>query len=297
MNNLKYVVEENINDIKVFDYLTKNKKLSGRFTKSAGLEHRILVNGKKTGLKYKLKSGDNIEVRMEKDEVQDILPENLNIEIIYEDEDLVVVNKPAFMLVHPTPNNPSGTLSNGVTYHFRDTKQNSIVRLVSRLDRDTSGLILIAKNAFSHMNLAKAMEENKIDKSYLAVVHGILEPQEGTIKLPIGKYEGNVIKRCVCEDGQQSITHYKTIEKYNNASLVELTLETGRTHQIRVHLSHLEHPIFGDSLYGKEENDFINRQALHAYKLAFPHPRSGKILEMESQLPEDIKDLIIKINS
>jgi 23S rRNA pseudouridine1911/1915/1917 synthase len=295
MSNLKYVVEQNILDIKVFDYLTENKKLSGRFTKSAGLEHRILVNGKKANLKYRLKSGDNIEIIVKKDETQDILPEDLNIEIAYEDDDIIVVNKPAFMLVHPTPNNPNGTLSNGVMYHFKKTNRNCIVRLVSRLDRDTSGLILIAKNSYSHMSFAKAMEENKITKSYLAVVHGILEPQEGTINLPIGKCADNPIKRCFRRDGQKSITHYKTIEIYSNASLVELRLETGRTHQIRVHLSHLGHPIFGDSLYGKEENEFINRQALHAYKLVFPHPRSGETIELESQLPEDIKKLIKKL--
>jgi 23S rRNA pseudouridine1911/1915/1917 synthase len=162
---------------------------------------------------------------------------------------------------------------------------------------DTSGLIIIAKNQFSHMALARDMQKDTFEKSYLAVVHNNMSETSGTIDLPIYRTTDDSIQRVVDERGQKSVTHYKVIESYDKADLVKLTLETGRTHQIRVHLSHLGHPIFGDALYGtKEDAEFINRQALHAYKLSFPHPRTGDILALECDLPEDIKELIKKIS-
>jgi len=200
------------------------------------------------------------------------------------------------MVVHPTKSHPTGTLSNGILNYFIKNKENCIVRLVSRLDMDTSGLIMVAKNQFAHMNLAKAMEENKIVKSYLAVVHGKLKSKEGVIDRQIGRPSEDSIKREVCSSGQRSVTHFKVIKEYEDSSLVELTLETGRTHQIRVHLSYLGNPIYGDTLYGVEEDyKVINRQALHAYKLIIPHPRTGEILSLVSNLPEDIDDLINKL--
>jgi len=191
-----------------------------------------------------------------------------------------------------------GTLANGVIHHFRSNNDNSIVRLVSRLDRDTSGLIMIAKNQFSHMNLAKSMEKNLIKKSYLAIIHGNLENQEGTIDLPIGRPTDETIKRAVLEDGQRSITHYKIKESYKEGTLVELVLETGRTHQIRVHLSYVGCPIYGEQLYSDfNDEELISRQALHAYALTLPHPRSGEILNFESTLPEDMTKLIHNLQS
>ncbi|MEG0995310.1 MAG: RluA family pseudouridine synthase, partial [Bacilli bacterium] len=178
-------------------------------------------------------------------------------------------------------------------HHFRSNNDNSIVRLVSRLDRDTSGLIMIAKNQFSHMNLAKSMELNMIEKSYLAVVHGNLPKDSGTIDLPIGRPEDDTIRRAVLEDGQRSITHYKVLERYKDSTFVELTLETGRTHQIRVHLSHLGYPIYGDSLYCEfEDTNKIERQALHAYALSLPHPRTKEVLKFSSEIPKDMEKLI-----
>jgi len=183
-------------------------------------------------------------------------------------------------------------------HHFRSNNDNSIVRLVSRLDRDTSGLIMIAKNQFSHMNLAKSMEKNLIKKSYLAIIHGNLENQEGTIDLPIGRSTDETIKRAVLEDGQRSITHYKIKESYKEGTLVELVLETGRTHQIRVHLSYVGCPIYGEQLYSDfNDEELISRQALHAYALTLPHPRSGEILNFESTLPEDMTKLIHNLQS
>lgn len=296
MSNLIYQIDEQGEGLKIVDYMTRVLQLSGRFTKSASKEKRIMVNGKPIYMGEKLKTGDVLEVSVTKEEHQEITPQDLKLDIIYEDEDLIVVNKPPFMLVHPTPNHPSETLSNGLLHHFQEHGEKCIVRLVSRLDRDTSGLVLIAKNTFAHMNLAKAAEEKKLIKAYRAIIHGQLEPRQGTIDLPIGKSIEDPIKRCVSEEGQRSITHYQTIINGESASLVQLILETGRTHQIRVHLSHRGCPLFGDILYGNDDQVEINRQALHAHQLIFPHPRTGELLTLTSELPADMKDLLEKLN-
>jgi len=294
-NNLIYKVLECGEGMKLREYMTDVLEFSGRFTKNAGLNKRIYVNKSITKLNHKLNKGDIIEVQVTKDESQNIIPENIDIDVVYEDCDLLVVNKQPNMVVHPTKSYPTGTLSNGILYYFKEKGENCIVRLVSRLDMDTSGLIMIGKNQFAHMSLAKSMENNLITKSYLAIVHGIIEEESGTIDAPIGRPTEDSIKREVMNSGQKSITHFKVIERYKNATLVELTLETGRTHQIRVHLSYIKHPIYGDSLYGIEENQYIERQALHAYRLIIPHPRTGEMLNLESKLPEDMDRLLSKL--
>lgn len=277
---------------KIRDYLKYEENLSSRFIKSSAMDRRLWVNDEKVKLNHVLKEGDIIKINIEKDESQDIAPEDLNIQVVYEDDDLLIVNKPPFMVVHPTKMHQSGTLANGIIYHFRAKGDNSIVRLVSRLDRDTSGLIMVAKNQFSHMNLAKSMEKNEIKKSYLSIIHGNMPKLEGTIDEPIGRVENETIKRGVVAEGQRSITHYKVIETYNEGQLLELVLETGRTHQIRVHLSHCGHPIYGDSLYSEYDDEaLINRQALHAYGLSLPHPRSGEVLTFKIDIPKDMKEL------
>lgn len=298
-NNLQYKISKEHENIKVREYMLDVAELSGRFTKKASMERRIRVNGKSERPGCILKEGDILEIVINKEEHQDIAPEDLNIKVVYEDDDLLVVNKEPFMVVHPTKTHPTGTLANGIIYHFRSNNDMSIVRLVSRLDRDTSGLIMVAKNQFAHMSLAKAMEENKVVKAYYAVVHGVVSPEEGTIDKPIGRPSEDSLRRTVCSEeqgGQRSITHYKVINQYNKGALLEVVLETGRTHQIRVHLSSMGYPLYGDELYGEEnyaeDKKIISRQALHAYKLIIPHPRTGEEISIESQLPEDIKILI-----
>ncbi len=282
MSFITYKVGKEGQNVKIRDYMKENLNLSGRFIRGSAMDRRLRVNGKEVKLNYKLQEDDVIEVTVNAEESQNIEGEDLNIKVIYEDDDLLIVDKPPFMVVHPTKSHPMGTLANGVIHHFRSNNDNSIVRLVSRLDRDTSGLIMIAKNQFSHMNLAKSMEKNLIKKSYLAIIHGNLENQEGTIDLPIGRSTDETIKRAVLEDGQRSITHYKIKESYKEGTLVELVLETGRTHQIRVHLSYVGCPIYGEQLYSDfNDEELISRQALHAYALTLPHPRSGEILNFE----------------
>ncbi|WP_346878639.1 MULTISPECIES: RluA family pseudouridine synthase [unclassified Clostridium] len=298
MSFITYKVGKEGQDVKIRDYMKENLNLSGRFIRGSAMDRRLRVNGKEVKLNYKLQEDDVIEVTVNAEESQNIEGEDLNIKVIYEDDDLLIVDKPSFMVVHPTKSHPMGTLANGVIHHFRSNNDNSIVRLVSRLDRDTSGLIMIAKNQFSHMNLAKSMEKNLIKKSYLAIIHGNLENQEGTIDLPIGRSTDETIKRAVLEDGQRSITHYKIKESYKEGTLVELVLETGRTHQIRVHLSYVGCPIYGEQLYSDfNDEELISRQALHAYALTLPHPRSGEILNFESTLPEDMTKLIHNLQS
>lgn len=248
-------------------------------------------------MNYILKGNDNILINLMKDETQNIDPENIPIDIIYEDEDIIVVNKEPNMVVHPTKRHQSGTLANALMYYFKESNQKCIVRLVSRLDMDTSGLIIIAKNQYAHMELSKEMSLNNVEKRYLAVVHGHMEKMEGTIDLPIYRpEEEGTIRRVIDDRGQRSITHYKVIERFKDSDLVECLLETGRTHQIRVHLSSLGHPIWGDTLYGNEEdNEIITRQALHAYGLDFKSPRTKKPLTLRASLPKDIEALINKI--
>lgn len=299
MSILEKKVENIEEGTKIREYLKTELGLSTRLIRSASIDKRIFVNDEVVKMNRVLSSGEIIKIDLAKDESQDIAPEKMDIEIVYEDDDILVVNKKPFMVVHPTKSYQSGTLANGVINYFRESNQNCIVRLVSRLDMNTSGLIIIAKNQFSHGMLSKAMTENKVNKRYLAIVHGQLENKEGTIDLPIYRPEGieNGTRRVIDEKGQRSITHYKVVDTFGDSSLVECKLETGRTHQIRVHLSSLGNPIYGDTLYGygDDEDELIKRQALHAYGLDFKSPRSGEELSLNSELPYDMKELLEKL--
>ena len=299
MSTLEKKVEEKYDGIVIREFLKEELELSSRLIRRAAIEKRIFVNKEAVRMRKVLHTGDIVEVKLERVESQNIIPKKMELNIVYEDEDILVLNKPPYTVVHPTRGYPTGTLANGVLYYFNETNQNCIVRLVSRLDMDTSGLIIIAKNQYAHMALSKEMQLNHLEKRYLAVVHGHLQKEEGTIDLPIFKPEDeeSIFKRIIDERGQRSITHYKVVKKFKDATLVECLLETGRTHQIRVHLSHIGHPIYGDTLYGygEEEKELIPRQALHAYGLDFKSPRTKEKLSLRAELPEDILNLINKL--
>ena len=299
MSILEKIVPLEYDGVKIREYLKEELELSSRLIRRASVEKRIFVNDEAVKMNFKLKSYDKVKIDLNREESQDITPEKMDLDIVYEDEDILVVNKKPFMVVHPTKSYQSGTLANGVLNYFKETGQNCIVRLVSRLDMNTSGLIVIGKNQYAHMALSKEMKNNNMKKRYIAIVHGNLKEKEGTINVPIYRPEKedgfNSIKRVVDERGQRSITHYKVLERLKDATVVELKLETGRTHQIRVHLAHLGYGIIGDELYGYVDESLIKRQALHAYSLKFKQPRTREDLEFEAEIPEDMKELIKKL--
>lgn len=289
MSNLNFIIEKEYEGYKLSDYLKNQVGLSSRIIRKSLREQRVIINGEAKRARYSLVEGDKLEVIINIKETQDIEPENIPIDIVYEDDDIIVVNKPPFMVVHPTRSHQTGTLANAVTYYFRSKGDDSIIRLVNRLDRDTSGLVIIGKSQYAHMTMAKKMESNEIIKSYITIVEGELKGEE-TINEPIGRPSEDSLMRCVMKNGQESITHYKVLKSSKDMSLVEVILETGRCHQIRVHMKHIGHTIIGDTLYGSESS-FINRQALHAYKLEFNAIRDNIPLQIVSNLPEDIKKI------
>jgi len=278
---------------KLVNYLKFEKSFSTRLTRKLLRNGCITLNGKTAYANDLLKAEDRIEVVLNSGDTQDIAPEDIPIDVIYEDEDLLIVNKPPFMVVHPTRRHQEGTLANAVIHYFRERGQNYIVRLVNRIDRDTSGLVMIAKSQFAHQAMAKQMDENVVEKYYIAVVEGLIEGK-GTINAPIDRPDAAAMKREVLDEGQPAVTHYEALKSGNNMSSLLIKLDTGKTHQIRVHMSHIGHPIVGDHLYGKESPD-INRQALHAYRLRFKNLRTGEYVKVEAPIPEDMQNLIDKI--
>ncbi|HBM76171.1 MAG TPA: RluA family pseudouridine synthase [Clostridiaceae bacterium] len=281
---------------KLYSILKSNMNLSRRMIIGLKKSGGIYINGSHAMTNAIVKKGDTVSVDIKRQETQDIAPQDIPIDVVYEDRDLLIVNKQPGIVVHPTKGHPEGTLSNGIIYHWRSNGDDSIVRLVNRLDRDTSGLMIVAKNKFSHQAMAKQLDANKVVKIYIAVVHGAFKKEEGTIDLPIDRPTHESIKREVLKSGQNAITHFKVIENYKAGSLLKIRLETGKTHQIRVHMSYIGHPLFGDTLYGvQDDSEYIKRQALHAVMLKFDHPRTGKDMCIKADLPDDIKSLIKKL--
>lgn len=297
MSTLEEKVDKNFEGRKIREFLKEKMGLSSRLIKGASIDKRILVNNNPVKMNYVLKENDEIVINLAKKESQNITPEKIDLDIVYEDKDIIVINKSPNMVVHPTKRYQSGTLANGLLYYFKESNQDCIVRLVSRLDMDTSGLIIVAKNQYAHSELSNQMQNNNVEKRYLALVHGHFSEKEGTIDLPIYRPEiEGVMARVIDERGQRSITHYKVIESYKDAELVECLLETGRTHQIRVHMKAMGHPIYGDTLYGEtDDSGLISRQALHAYKLKFQSPRTKDELALTAKLPVDIEKLIANL--
>ncbi|WP_079525058.1 RluA family pseudouridine synthase [Solibacillus isronensis] len=258
-------------------------------------EERILVNGAAVKAKYKVKQGDVIEVTVPEVEDLEIVPEDLNLEIVYEDADVLVVNKPRGMVVHPAPGHTSGTLVNGLMHHCKDLSGiNGVARpgIVHRIDKDTSGLLMVAKNDVAHESLVNQLVEKSVTRKYTALVHGHIAHEKGTIDAPIGRDQKDRQKQAVVDKGKHAVTHFQVIERFGEFTLVECRLETGRTHQIRVHMNYIGFPLAGDPKYGPRKTIDFGGQVLHAGVLGFIHPVTKEYLEFESPLPEDFKKLL-----
>ena len=248
----------------------------------------VLVNGKAAKAKYAVKVGDVITYEIPEDEILDYEAEDIPLDIIYEDEDVAVINKPQGMVVHPSAGHTSGTLANALMYHIKDLSTiNGVVRpgIVHRIDKDTSGLLMIAKNDISHKALAEELKDKKSLRKYLAIVHGNLPNDRGMIEAPIGRSEKDRKKQAVTAKGKEAVTRFQVLERFGNYTLVELTLETGRTHQIRVHMAYIGHPVAGDPLYGPRKTLKGQGQFLHARTLGFTHPRTGEVMTFTAEAP------------
>ena len=290
-NLISYTSEE---DSTLKEILLDKLNFSVRSLSKMKREQSVLINGEFKKPSTSVKKGDLIEVKIDEDRAN-FEPQDLNLEILYDDFDIIMVNKPPFMVVHPTKSHYDKTIANGVTDYIIKNNEKVKVRFVNRLDMNTSGLVIVAKNAYAHHTLSVDMGENKVEKTYITVVKGIVENDFGTINQPIYRPTEDSIKRVIDERGQASVTHYKVLERLNDATVLEVKLETGRTHQIRVHMAHIGHGIIGDELYGYVDEALINRQALHAYSLAFEQPRTKEKLNFKADIPEDMKNLIEKL--
>lgn len=285
-----FEVEGDIFNTTIKDYLLA-QGFSPRLIRKVKYEGNIWVNGLETPLYQKIKSGDQLKIN-QGHEILEPEPENIPISIIYEDHDLLAVNKDPFLVTHPVRRYPGGTLANAVSYYFCQRDINAKVRFINRLDRSTSGIILVSKNIKAHDFIQKQLKDNKVKKIYWALVKGILKNKQGTIDAPIGRVGVTSIRRSIIPDGQWAITNFKVLKEFSNMSLIELIPKTGRTHQLRVHMAYIGHPIVGDELYNPDASQMIKRQALHAKEISFIHPRTGQILDIIAKLSVDISLLI-----
>ena len=290
--NLSYQIDKDEHYDNVLHVLKEQFLLSDRLITKLKKANKIYLNSLPTYTKKSVTVGDTVSVLIDfEEDNSNIVASNIPLNIIYEDDYLLVLNKPANIAIHPSILHFDNSLSNGVKFYFDKLGLKKKIRIVNRLDRNTSGIVIFAKNEYIQECLIKQMKTNEFKKEYLAIAKGILESKSGTLNFPIARKEGSIIERTVSSDGDSAITHYDVVKEFNNLSLVHIVLETGRTHQIRVHFSHIGHPILGDTLYGSPSK-LINRQALHSYKLTFIHPVTKKELILESSLPNDIKNII-----
>lgn len=286
---LNYHITEDANSLRTEQYLRRRGFSYQNLTQLKKMPESILINGVWSYMRTPLHSGDILTVHIRETESSpNIPPVELPLDIVYEDEDIVVVNKPAGMPVHPSLNNYRNSLANALMYYYQQQGKPFIFRCTNRLDRDTSGLTVIAKHMVSSSILSSMTARHEIEREYLAVVRGSVTPSSGTIDAPIGRTGSSLIERKIdFEHGERAVTHYHVIKEENGHSLVSLILETGRTHQIRVHMKYIGFPLVGDYLYNPDM-EYIQRQALHSCRLSFRHPITGKHMEFTADLPEDM---------
>lgn len=286
---MKCIIHSEHVGMTIRDYLKEHRRFSRRILIAVKQEGNILINHVPQTVRYMLQEGDLLEIAFPKERVGEFMvKEEMDLSIVYEDDSVIVVDKPPGIATIPSHHHPIGTIANGILGYYEKHHIPYTVHVVTRLDRDTSGLVLIAKHRYSHSLLASAQKEGKIKRKYKALVEGNLQKVSGTIDAPIARKEGSIIERMVKETGKRAVTHFKVEKRLSSHTLVNVQLETGRTHQIRVHFSHINHPLAGDDLYGGK-TDCMKRHALHCYKLAFEHPFTKEYIQLESNLPGDMK--------
>ena len=289
---LSYIISPLDANFTISDFLKKKGFSSQNIIELKKMERSVLINDEWMHMNYRLQENQELIIHIQENNSNEhIVPVPLPFPIIYEDEDIVVINKPADMPIHPSQNNYQNTLANAAAYYYEIEKNTPFIfRCINRLDRDTTGLTILAKNMYSANILASFMQERKIKRLYIAILDGTLEKKWGTINSPIGRKDNSTIEREVnFEHGEKAITHYYKIREFSNYQLAAFQLETGRTHQIRVHMASMNAPLVGDTLYNtKASATLMNRQALHAYRISFPHPITGKLMKFSAPIPEDM---------
>lgn len=287
--NIDYIIDEDSSGLRVEQFLRRKRYSGQNLSEIKRMPKSILVNGVHYYMRQELSTGDYLQVRIcETQNSEKIPPTKLPLDIVYEDEDLLVLNKPAGMPIHPSLNNYTNSIANALAYYFQSQGKPFIFRCCNRLDRDTSGLTIVSKHLVSGSILSDMTKYREVHREYLAIARGSVTPSEGTIQAPLGRKEGTIIERTVdWEHGEDAVTHYKVVKEANGHSLVSLRLETGRTHQIRIHMKYLGYPLIGDYLYNPDM-EYMTRQALHSHHMEFTHPVTGEHMSFTAPLPEDM---------
>ena len=287
--NIDYIIDEDSAGLRVEQFLRRKRYSGQNLSEIKRMPKSILVNGVHYYMRQELSTGDHLQVRICETQNSEKIPSTkLPLDIIYEDEDLLVLNKPAGMPIHPSLNNYTNSMANALAYYFQSQGKPFIFRCCNRLDRDTSGLTIVSKHLVSGSILSDMTKYREVHREYLAIARGSVTPSEGTIPAPLGRKEGTIIERTVdWEHGEDAVTHYKVVKEANGHSLVSLRLETGRTHQIRIHMKYLGYPLIGDYLYNPDM-EYMTRQALHSHHMEFTHPITGEHMSFTASLPEDM---------
>ena len=289
---LTYTIKSSENFDNIKEVIKTQFQISDRLLLKLKQNNKIFLNTIPANIKSSVKPNDIVEILLDFDEDNsNIVPTKMDLEILFEDDYLLILNKPAGYPIHPSMLHFEDSISNGVKYYFDKIGLNKKIRPVNRLDKDTSGVVIFAKNEYIQESLVKQMKNNSFKKEYIAICEGILSNSSGTVNVPIARKPDSIIERCVDENGDIAITHYDVIKQSDNFSVVHCILETGRTHQIRIHMAYLGNPIIGDTLYGNSSN-LIDRQALHSYKVTFVHPVTGQIMSIVAPLFDDMKNII-----
>lgn len=300
----QFVASEELSGVRIDKCLAEAfAELSRSYLQKLLKSECVLVNGKPVKSNYRVNAGDSVELEVPEAVEPEIVPEKMDLDIVYEDKDVVIVNKPKGMVVHPAAGHYSGTLVNGLMEHCKDELSgiNGVMRpgIVHRIDMDTTGLLIVCKNDKAHNEIARQLKEHSITRRYRAIVHGVVKEDEGTVDAPIGRHPVDRKKMSINEkNGREAVTHYRVLERFRQFTYIECRLETGRTHQIRVHMASIHHPLLGDAVYGPAKCPYkLQGQTLHAGVLGFVHPETGEYMEFEAPLPEYFEELLEKLRN